>query len=115
MKVIPHIGAIDMNSQIIKNVADPLTNQEVATKNYVDTKAFFTRAGGTVSGDLILKGGSKTTRFLGCLDLDTGTEFILLLGSDKNTLSYVRPDSVVRAPVKLGTSEVNPYVVLVGI
>ena len=30
------IGAIDMNSNIIKNVANPLSNQDVTTKNYVN-------------------------------------------------------------------------------
>ena len=33
------IGGIDMNGHIMKNVSNPLSNQDVATKNYVDTNA----------------------------------------------------------------------------
>ena len=58
------IGAIDMNSNIIKNVADSLSNHDVATKNYVDTNAF-TTAGGVVSGDIKLSVASDLVRSLG--------------------------------------------------
>ena len=40
-----------MNNNIIKNVADPVSNQNVASKNYVITNAF-TTAGGVVSGGI---------------------------------------------------------------
>ena len=83
-------GAIDMNSNIIKIVANPLSNQDVATKNYVDTNAF-TTACGVVSGDIKLNVGSDLARSLGCNDLTAGEKFTLLLGSDTNRLSYSVP------------------------
>ena len=77
------IGAIHMNSNIIKNISDPLSNQDVATKNYVYTNAF-TAAGGVVSGDIKLHVGSDLVRSLGCNDLTTGKKFTLLLGTNTN-------------------------------
>ena len=57
------IGASDINSNIITNVADSLSNQDVASKNYVERNAF-TTAGGVVSGDTKLNVGSDLIRSL---------------------------------------------------
>ena len=79
-----------MNSHIIKNVAEPLIYQDVATKNYIDKNA---AAGGVVIGDIKLNVGSDLARSLGCNDLTAGKIFTLLLGSDTNMLSYSVPNS----------------------
>ena len=74
------IGTIDMNSHIIKNVADLLSNQDVATKNCVDKNAI-TTDGDVVYGDIKLSVGSDLVRSLGCNDLTAGKKLALLLGS----------------------------------
>ena len=65
-----------------------MSNQDVVTKNYVDTHAF-TTAGGVVAGDMKLNVGSDLVRSLGCDDLSADKKFTLLLGSDKNILSRI--------------------------
>ena len=74
-----------MNSNIIKNGADPLSNQDVATTNYVDKNAI-TTVGSAVSGDITLNVGSYLVRSLGCNDLTTGKKFTLLL--DQTQICY---------------------------
>ena len=60
-----------MNSHIIQNVADPLSNEDFATKNYVDKNAV-TTDGGVAYGDIKLSVGSDLVRSLGCSDLTAG-------------------------------------------
>ena len=74
------IGAIDLNTNIVKNVADPLSNQDVVTKIiYTHTHAF-SIAGGVVSGDVVLSIDFDLVRILGCDNLSASKKFILMLG-----------------------------------
>ena len=54
-----------------------------------------------MSGDTKLNAGSDLVRSLGCDDLSAGKKFTLLLGSDKNMLSYSVPNSGLPVPVKI--------------
>ena len=56
-----------------------------------------------MSGDIKLSVGSDLVRSLGCDDLSAGRKFTLLLGSDKNMLSYTIPSSGLPVPVKIKT------------
>ena len=83
-------------------MADPLTNQNVATKNYVEKNAI-TTDGGVVYDDIQWNVGSDLVRCLGCNDLATGKKFTLHLVTDTNVLSYSLPDSRLPVPVKIKT------------
>ena len=91
-----------MNSLIIKNVADTLSNQDVATKNYVDKNAM-TTDGGFVYGNINISVVSGLVRSLGCNDLIAGKKFTLLLGSDRNMLTYSIPISGLPVFIKIKT------------
>ena len=95
-----------MNNIIVKNVADSLSNQDVASKNYVETNSF-TTAGGVVSGDIKLNVGSDLItdliRSLACNNITTGKKFTLVLGTVTNMLTYSSLDSGLPVPVKIKT------------
>ena len=86
-----------MNSHIIKNVADRLSNQDVAYNNYVNKKNAIITDGGVVYSDIKLSVGSDIVRSLGC------KKFTLLLGSDTNMLTYSIPNSGLPVPIKIKT------------
>ena len=87
-----------------------MSNQDVATTNYVDTHAF-TTAGGVVSDDRKLSVGSDLLRSLGCNDLSAGMKFTVLLGTDTNMLTYTIPNSGLPVPIKIKTAGTKYYVV----
>ena len=56
-----------------------------------------------MSGDILLNVGSGSWKSLGCNDLSAGKKFTLLLGSDKNLLSYSVSNFRLPMPVKIKT------------
>ena len=89
-----------MSNNIIKDVADPLTNHDVATRHYVDMKD---AVGGVVYGDIKLSIGFDWVKSLGCNALTAGKKFTLLLGSDANMLTNSIPNSGLPVPIKIKT------------
>ena len=79
-----------------------MINQDIVTKNYVETNAF-TTAGGVVSGDIQLSVGTDLVRSLGCNDLSAGKKFALLFGTDTNMLTYSVPNSGLPLPIMIKT------------
>ena len=88
---------------LLNNVADPLSNRDVATKNYVDKKYAITTDGGVMYADIKLCVGSDLVRSLGCNDLIAGKKFTFLLGSDTNMPTYSIPNSGLSVPIKIKT------------
>ena len=64
--VDPMTGALDMGTQLINNVVDPVGAQDAATKNYVDTEIVALGLGGATGPFLRLSGADT---MLGALDM----------------------------------------------
>ena len=75
MEVIPQLELLVWIAILLKMY--PLSNQDGATKNYVDKNAFTTTCG-FVSDDIVVRAGSNPSVSLGCYDLGRGKMLILL-------------------------------------
>lgn len=78
-------GAINMNNNKITNLPDPTSNQDAATKAYVDSHSgggggtgnYVSKAGDTMTGALnITMGGKEISISNATIELDNGTEIV---------------------------------------
>ena len=83
------IGEIDMTGNKITNVADPVTIQDAAMKNYVDSFSV-RKSGDILTGDLLFSTGADEQRIVGCTDLEPGKRFSVLLGNEFNQLYFTK-------------------------
>ena len=81
---------------------DPLSNQDVAIKKYVDKNAI-TSDGGDVYVDTKLSVDFDLLWSLGCIDLTAGKKFTFLQGTDANMLTYSVFNSGLPVPIKIKT------------
>jgi hypothetical protein len=93
---------IHMGTRPIVGVADPVNAQDVATKNYADTKDALkvSKTGDTMTGNLTLNVGDDLSRTLGCSDLSGSKGFAILRGSLMNQIQCQ-----LNTPVTLQTTD----------
>jgi len=87
-------GPINMNGHKLKNASDPMDDQDVATKSYVDSIEAadkVSKSGDTMTGNLILALDTDTSRILGCTYLRRGTRFSLAIGHIRNRFEFRSP------------------------
>jgi len=77
------IADLNVTGNKIINVSDPASNQDVATKGYVDSTSV-SRSEDSMTGDLLMTTSLDETRLRGCTDLQTGKTFSISLGSPQN-------------------------------
>ena len=80
-------------------MTDPLSNQDVAIKNY-EVKNAITIDGGVGYGDIKLSVGFDLIRSLQCKHLTSVKTFTLLLGRDTNMLTHTISNTSLSVPIK---------------
>jgi len=86
--LLPPTGAVDFNAQLASNLADPVDDQDAATKAYVDTavssgSGYLPLAGGTMEGSINMSG------YTVILGVGTGEENTSIQGTGTTLIFHV--------------------------